>query len=77
MTTMKNQEALKNKRKREGAGKRSNMLLKKAYELGKLPEIDVFVVINNRGRYSTYKSVSRESWPPTMAEIVSGAGVRL
>lgn len=64
--------ALKNKRNRNGVGRREKTLLKKSYELGRFPEIDVALIIRKRGRYSTFMSTDQESWPPTRAEIVSG-----
>lgn len=67
----------KSKRKRNGAGRRQKTLLKKAYELGTFPGIEVAVIIFKRGRYSMYRSTDRESWPPPMAEIVSEAGSNL
>ena len=75
MTATKNKQALKNKRKREGTGRKAKTVIEKAHKLGKHPGVDVAVFICNRGRYSTYSSVDRESWPPTMAEIVSKAGI--
>lgn len=71
MTAVKKTQALKNKRERERVGRKVKTLLKKTHKLGKLPRIDVAAIICNRGRYSTYKSMNRESWPPTMTEVVS------
>ncbi len=52
-------------------------MFKNAYKLGKLPGIDVALIICNRGQYSMYKSIEQESFPPTMAQIVSQATVTL
>jgi hypothetical protein len=46
-------------------------LVKKAHELGQFDGVDVALIICKHGRYTTYRS--RESWPPTLAEIVSTA----
>ena len=75
MTATKNKEALKNKRKREGVNRRIKTLIKNTYKLGKLPGMDIALIICNRGRYSMFKSIDQESFPPTMAEIVSQAGI--
>jgi len=69
--------AMKNKRNRNGVGRREKTLLKKSYELGRFPGIDVALIIRNRGRYSTFMSMDQESWPPTRAEIVSGDTISL
>ncbi len=74
MTTVKNKHVLKNKRKREGVSRKMKTLLRNAYKLGKLPGIDVALVVCNRGRYSTYKSIDQESFPPPMSKIVSETG---
>ncbi|KAH8674433.1 hypothetical protein BGZ60DRAFT_372933 [Tricladium varicosporioides] len=60
---------LKNKRKREGVSRKIKTLLNKSYKLGKIPGVDIALVICNHGRYLAYKSIDRESFPPTMAEI--------
>jgi hypothetical protein len=59
--------SLKNKREKER--KRKKTLLKKAYELGKLCDVDVAVILYKNGRYLTYRS--KESWLPCMKQIVS------
>jgi hypothetical protein len=76
MTATKNQ-VLKKKREREGVSRKTKTLLNNAYKLGKLPGIDIALTICNRGRYLAYKSIDRESFPPTMAEIVSEARISL
>jgi hypothetical protein len=57
------------KKERERERKRKKTLLKKAYELGKLCDVDVVVIIHKNGRYLTYRST--ESWLPCMKQIVS------
>ena len=52
-------------------------MLKKAHELGTFPGIDVAIIIRKQGQYSTYTSTSQESFPPTIAEIISRASIRL
>jgi hypothetical protein len=67
--------ATKNQRNRNGAGRRQKTIVKKSYELGEIPGIDIAVIIRKRGGrdgYLTYTSTEDESFPPTMAEIVSG-----
>ncbi|KAH6661612.1 hypothetical protein B0J14DRAFT_690377 [Halenospora varia] len=69
MAATKNHQVLKNKRKREGVSRKTKTLLNKSYKLGKLPGIDIALTICNRGQYYVYKSIDRESFPPTIAEI--------
>lgn len=56
---------------REMYRKRKTTLIKKAHELGKLCEVDIAVIICRNGRYFTYRSMDRQSWPPSMDQIVS------
>jgi len=56
---------------REMYRKRKITLIKKAHELGKLCEVDIAVIICRNGRYFTYRSMDRQSWPPSMDQIVS------
>jgi hypothetical protein len=73
MTATNSSRVSKNKREREGISRKTKTLLNKSHKLGKLPGVDVALIIYNRGRYFTYKSTDRESFPPVMAEIVSEA----
>lgn len=57
--------------KPENIRQRKNTLIKKAYELGMLENVEVAVVVFDRGRYSTYTSMDSEEWPPSMSQIVS------
>jgi hypothetical protein len=73
--TLSTMAATKNQRNRNGAGRRQKTIVKKSYELGEIPGIDIAVIIRKRGGrdgYLTYTSTEDESFPPTMAEIVSG-----
>lgn len=45
-------------------------MIKKIYEYGKLSGADVALIIYKNGRYSTYRSVDKPSFPPSMKEIV-------
>jgi len=49
--------------------RRSN-LLKKADQLARLCNADLALIICKNGRYYTYRSTDRESWPPSIKEIV-------
>ncbi len=51
-------------------------LLKKSHELGQSPDINVAVIPDYKGRYFSYRSVDRESWPPSMKQIVSHTFMR-
>ena len=68
---------MKNKRKRESINRKMKTMFKNAYTLGKLPDMDIALIICNRGQYFVYKSIERESFPPTIAQIVSKARVTL
>ncbi|PVH96346.1 hypothetical protein DM02DRAFT_474349, partial [Periconia macrospinosa] len=57
------------KRKAEGINRRKKTLIKKAYELREFDGIDVTLIIYKHGRYTTYRSTERKTWPPSMAEI--------
>jgi hypothetical protein len=59
------------KRKMEKLRRRKRCVVKKAYELGELCDIDIAVIIRKNGRYYTYRSVDDDSWPPSMCQIVS------
>ncbi|KAH6702766.1 hypothetical protein BKA61DRAFT_494765 [Leptodontidium sp. MPI-SDFR-AT-0119] len=65
----RNNERIKKKRKAEGIDRRKKTLIKKAYELGEFDGIDVALIICKHGRYTTYRSTERKTWPPSMAEI--------
>ena len=59
------------KRRSERLRRRKLTLFKKAYDLGKEYNVDIAVVIRQRGRYYTFRSLDNKSWPPSMSEIVS------
>jgi hypothetical protein len=59
------------KRKRDKLRNRRNTLFRKAYELGKSDDIDVAIIVFQKGRYFTYRSLDKESFPPPMSQIVS------
>lgn len=67
----RNNKKIIKKRKAESIERRKKTLIKKAYELGEFDGIDVALIICKHGRYTTYRSTERETWPPSMAEIVS------
>ena len=62
----------KNKKK-EKARKRRKTLIKKAYKLAKLYNIDVALIVYKNSRYHTYRSI--ESWLPCMKQIVSSTAL--
>ena len=61
------------KKEKEKQRRRKKTLLKKAYELGKLCDIDVAVIIHKNGHYHTYRSA--KSWLPCMKQIVSSTAL--
>jgi hypothetical protein len=61
------------KRKNERLRLRKRTLFRRGYELAKLCNVDVAVVVFQRGQYHIYKSIERDDWPPSMADIVSQA----
>jgi hypothetical protein len=60
----------KSKRRSENLGRRKKTVLKKVYELRDYDGVDVALIIRQKGRFFTYRSINHESWPPTMKEIV-------
>ena len=58
------------RRQSENASRRKSTLIKKIYEYGELSGADVALIIYKNGRYSTYRSVDKPSFPPSMKEIV-------
>jgi len=78
MNTLKiNRKRGEKKRKDEGIDKRTDTLIKKAYELGEFDGIDEALIIWKHGQYTMYKSRDHASWPLSMAEGVSKAIVCL
>jgi hypothetical protein len=67
----RNKERLKQKKKNEALNRRKKTLIKKAFKLGEFNNIDVALIIRKHGRYITYRSTARMTWPPSMADIVS------
>ena len=61
------------KANKKGAWRRKKTLMKKAFELGTFPGVDVAVFVYKRGQLDTFMSTDRPSWPPTKEEIVSDA----
>ena len=59
------------KYKREQLRREKWSVFEKAHELGKLYDIDIAIIIKINGRYFTCRSLDKESWPPTIKEIVS------
>jgi hypothetical protein len=59
---------LKNKREQLRRGKRT--LVKQAHKLATVHNVDIAIIMHKNGQYFTYRSVDRESWPPTMKQIV-------
>jgi hypothetical protein len=62
----------KPKRRSARLSKQKESLLKEAYEIAQICEVDIALILRIRksGRYITYKSVDLES-PPPMEQIVS------
>ncbi|KFY02575.1 hypothetical protein O988_02074 [Pseudogymnoascus sp. VKM F-3808] len=59
------------KRKYQNASRRKETLVNKAFEYGKLYGAGVALIIYQNGRYYTYNSVDKPSFPPAMDDIVS------
>jgi hypothetical protein len=59
-------------KKRSQRFRRKETLLKKAYEIGVLCDVDVALCLRYRksGRLITYKSINRQYWPPTQEQMV-------
>jgi hypothetical protein len=58
-------------RKKENSQRRKRTLLKKAYEYGELSGADIAFFIYDNGRWLTYRSTDRQSFPPSWEQIVS------
>jgi len=58
-------------RKGENSRRRKRTLLKKAYEYGELSGADIAIFIYQSGRWFTYRSTDRQSFPPSWEQIVS------
>jgi hypothetical protein len=69
----RNNERIKRKRENEGINRRIETLVKRAHKLGGVDGVDVALIISKHGRYTTYRSRDHKTWPPPMAEIVSGS----
>jgi hypothetical protein len=59
------------KRREEKLNRRIKTITKKVYELGKYDNVEVVLFIIKNDRFTTYRSVDHESWPPSMKQIVS------
>lgn len=59
------------KQRREMMRRRKHSLFKKAYELEKLCDADVAVIVCKNGRFYIYKSTDQKAWPPPMEQIAS------
>lgn len=61
------------KRCSERQRRRKDSLLKKAHEIAKFCDVGVALIlrIHTTGEYNTYRSVDRESWPPSTEHIFS------
>lgn len=59
------------KQRREMMRRREHSLFKKAYELGKLCDADVAVIVCKNGRFYIYKSIDQKALPPPMEQIAS------
>ena len=55
----------------EAVRKRKETVIKKIHEIGLLPGIDVAFIFHQNGRYTTYRSIDRIGWPPSIIDIVS------
>ncbi|KAH6661771.1 hypothetical protein B0J14DRAFT_611719 [Halenospora varia] len=56
-------------RKGENSRRRKRTLLKKAYKYGELSGADIAFFIYQSGRWFTYRSTDRQSFPPLWEQI--------
>jgi hypothetical protein len=56
--------------KRERLRRRIYTLIKQGYKVGEFNSIEVTIIILNYGRFSTFRSTNKDSWPPLIPEIV-------
>ena len=59
------------KRRSERIRRKKKALFKSATKLGTDDKIDVAVIVYQHGRYYVSVSTGRESWPPSIEDIVS------
>ena len=61
------------KKRSQRLSRRKETLIKKAHEMATLCDVDValFLRLHKSGRLITYKSINRQSWPPTEEQLVS------
>lgn len=55
---------------RERVRRRILTLVRKGYEAGQFDGVEVAVVVFHHGRFTTYRSIDKDSWPPSLSEIV-------
>jgi len=53
------------KRKQETLRRRKKTLVKKVYDF------EVALILSKMGRYSTFRSLDQDTWPPSMEQIIS------
>jgi hypothetical protein len=59
------------KRRSERIRRKKITFFHKAFLLSKEDGIKIAAIVLQRGRYYTFSSISEDSWPPSMVEIVS------
>jgi hypothetical protein len=62
------------KNEREKLRRRKQSFFRKAYEIGKLFDIDGAVILHKNGRYFTYRSMDQESWPLHLRRVENAYG---
>ena len=63
-------DRISTKRQNENLTRRIETLFVKSREIWELYGVDVAVIVMKNGRYSTYRSMDKLGWPPSMADIV-------
>lgn len=68
--TDKKLEALTRRKLREQFRRRRNNLFKSATSISSTCDADIYVLVLRHGKYFTFKTTDRSSWPPCLEEIV-------
>lgn len=67
---MRSRRDITKRAEREKFRKRSKNLFKKANELSRMCNTDLYLILYREGKYHTYSSTDRQGWPPSSTDLV-------